>query len=270
MTGIDESGFLSDQIVDWTIKHRKVNAEYFNLCEDINKFCQKMMLSLEVHNEYLPEILVASLLARALSNFQGMILLAERGMINECKTLLRCLLEGAFAAVAIEKDTNFAIELVNNDSFQVRRALRAYLKRKYLCLEDKKLAEEKLDAIEQNIKEQNIKEIKIRKIADKAGLLGLYNTAYRVLSGTIHASVRDLQQYLKINEKEKIIGLLWGPVIDDIDFVLLMGVESILHIVESIFQIFSIEDRKEFELLSNRFKSVYESFIAKEEKREKE
>jgi len=266
MTGIDECGFLSDQISDWIKKHRNANAEYFNLCEDVSKYCQKVMLSLEVHKKNLPEVLVASLLVRTLSNFQGMILLAERGMINESKALLRCLLEGMFAIVAIGLETNFAFDLVNNDLFEQRRVLIGCLELKHLNNEQRRYAKEKLIDVKKEIKEKNIKKITTKNIAEKSGLLDFYNSAYRVLSGTIHASIRDLQQYLKVDLKGKIDGLLWGPDIDDIDFILLTGIEDMLYILEGVFQVFSIKDKDEFESLSKRFKSIYELFITKEEK----
>lgn len=104
MSSIEKEGYLSKQITQWIEKHRKENSEWFELCEEINRFSHSTMFTMTIHNKYLPELIVASLYIRAMSNLQGIILLAERGMINEAKSLLRCLLECEFAVVAIDKD----------------------------------------------------------------------------------------------------------------------------------------------------------------------
>ena len=85
MSSIEKSGFLSGQISEWIEKHRNENSQWFKLCDDINQFSHDTMFKASIHNEYLPEIIAASLYVRAMSNFQGVILMAERGMINEKK-----------------------------------------------------------------------------------------------------------------------------------------------------------------------------------------
>jgi len=222
------------------------------------------MLSLEVHNECLPEILAASLLVRAISNFQGMVLLAERGMISEAETLLRCMLEVRFAAVAVAKNKNFAFELLNNDLFERKDALNACLRSKYLAATELQIAKEELDEIKRKIKTECLKKISIRSIAEKAGLAGTYDSAYKKLSSTIHASVRSLNQYLETGGTDKIQSFLWGPDVRGIDIVLLTGVETILDVLEGVFQVFSITIRGEIDLLSRKFQEAWKSFVASE------
>lgn len=265
MDTIEESGFLSDQIVEWIKKYRVDNAEYFALCKDVNRFAQKTMLSLKVHNECLPEILVASLLARAISNFQGMVLLAERGMINEAETLLRCMLEVRFALVAVARNTEFAFELLNNDLFEEKNIFNACLRSKHLGVAELQVAKEKLDKVKQEIKAKGLEKISIREIAEKAGLLTMYDSAYKKLSGTIHASVRSLNQYLETGGTDKIKSFLWGPDVKGIDIVLLTGVETILDALEVVFRVFSITIRGELDSLSHKFQKTWEVFCNKEE-----
>ena len=89
MSSIEKEGYLSKQITQWIEKHRKENSEWFELCEEINRFSHSTMFTMTIHNKYLPKLIVASLYIRAMSNFQGIILLAERGMMNEAKSLLK-------------------------------------------------------------------------------------------------------------------------------------------------------------------------------------
>ncbi|OPY84479.1 MAG: hypothetical protein A4E72_02214 [Syntrophus sp. PtaU1.Bin208] len=130
MGSIEKSGFLSEQISQWIEKHRSENRQWFSLCENINQFSHDTMFKTSVHNEYLPEIIVALLYVRAMSNFQGIILMAERGMINEAKALMRCLLECVFAIVAVEKDKEIVNQFVLEDLLHRRDYLKAYKRNK--------------------------------------------------------------------------------------------------------------------------------------------
>jgi hypothetical protein len=262
---IDDKGFLSEEMANWIDKHRGENAKYFNLCEDINKFSQKTMLSLEAHNKCLPEILLASLLVRAVSNFQGIILLIERGMKNESETLLRCLLEIEFAARAILKNPKFALDLVNNDLFDRKRCLNACTRSKDLKQEEIQLARKKVGEIIRQIKRMKLKEITTRDMAKKADLIGLYDSAYRKLCGSIHAGVHSLEQYLETNKSGEINRFLWGPDTVGIDIVLLTAAESILYILNDIFQVFSIAVPEEYNLFSSRFQTLWNSFCKLQE-----
>jgi hypothetical protein len=71
MGKIEQNGFLSEEIQQWVEKHRRDNTKWFSLCEEINKFSHKVMLATEVHENDLIELIAATLLVRAMSNFQG-------------------------------------------------------------------------------------------------------------------------------------------------------------------------------------------------------
>jgi hypothetical protein len=51
--------------------------------------------------------------------------MAERGMINEAKILLRCLVECGFAVVAIEKDKTIVDRLILDDQIQQLKKIKA-------------------------------------------------------------------------------------------------------------------------------------------------
>lgn len=100
---IHENGFLSKDMIGWIQKHRTEHRDYFLLCVDLNRFLHKMLYapSVEIDNQDRQQLLVASLSLRALSTFQAVILLSERGLTAD---LLRSLLEVLFRACAIAKD----------------------------------------------------------------------------------------------------------------------------------------------------------------------
>ena len=166
------------------------------------------MLTMTIHNKDLTELIVASLYVRAMSNFQGTILMAERGMINEAKSLLRCLLECMFAVVAIDKDKNVVNQFVLDDLLQRKDYLKAFTRTKGEGMphHEGTPSMEEIDNLLQNIENQieknNVKKFTKRDLAEKAELLTTYDTAYKLLSGTIHVNVRDLEQYLEICQRQ--------------------------------------------------------------------
>lgn len=266
MSSIKKEGYLSIQITQWIEKHRKENSEWFELCEEINRFSHSTMFTMTIHNKYLPELIVASLYIRAMSNFQGIILLAERGMINEAKSLLRCLLECEFAVVAIDKDKTVVNQFVLEDQIQRRDYLKAYKRNKGIGIphsQDAPSLEEidtLLQDIECQIEKNNIKKLTKRNLSEKAGLISTYDSAYKLLSGTIHVNARDLEQYLELNEAGEVKRLLWGPDVKEIDVILLTAAETMLFVLTSTSHIFSLSYDEKWKGLIDKYNSLGKDF----------
>lgn len=267
MSTVEKEGYLSKQITQWIEKHRSENSEWFELCEDINRFSHSTMFTMTIHNKHLPEIIAASLYIRAMSNFQGIILMSERGMINEAKSLLRCLIECEFAIVAIDKDKDIVQQFVLEDQLQRRDYLKAYKRNKKSSIPHPKDApslkeiDDLLQDIENQIEKNNIKKLSKRDLAKKANLVTTYDSAYKVLSGTIHVNARDLEQYLEINEAGEIKQLLWGPDVKEIDFILFTAAETMLSILAATSHIFSLSYDDIWKGLLNKYKSLGKDFI---------
>ena len=265
MSTIEEEGFLCDQISHWVAEIRNQNQEWFELCENINRFSHQTMLTVKIHNKVLIELIASTLYVRAMSNFQATILTSERGMINEAKALSRCLLECVFAIVAIEKDEDFAGAFGADDLRQRKGYIEAYrrIRGKDIITKDAPSIQQ-IDrlkrSLEKNIKDKDIKPLTKRDIAVKARLESMYDTAYKVLSGTVHINVRDLEQYLDISEADDVQTILWGPDARDIDFILFTAAESMLFVLTALSKIFSLSYPdiwtsilKMYKTLGNRF-----------------
>jgi hypothetical protein len=266
VNSLEISGYLSEEISLWIKKHREKYSEWFTLCENINELSHSTMFTFNVHNEYLPELIVATIYVRAMSNFQGAIIMTERGMINEAKSLLRCLLECMFAIVAIEKDKNISNQFTFDDLLERRNFMRAYKRNKGKGIpqhEDApsfKEIDNHLQNIEKQIKINKVKKLKKRDLAEKAGLETIYDSLYKYLSGTIHVNVRDIEQYLKLDDNGKIKEILWGPDVQEIDFALLTAAETMLRIITAASNLFELPNNKsvqpileQYDILSKKF-----------------
>ena len=266
MSSMEKSGFLSEQISQWIEKHRGENRQWFKLCANINEFSHSTMFNMTIHNKHLPEIIVASLYARAMSNFQGIILMAERGMINEAKALLRCLLECMFAIVAIDKDKKIVNQFVLDDLLQRMDYLKAYKRNRGKGIPHHEGAPsmEEIDNLLKDIKNQiernHVKKFTRRDLAEKAGMVTTYDSAYKLLSGTIHVNARDLEQYLDINEAGEIKRILWGPDVQEIDFILFTAAESMMSVLVAISRIFSITYAESWKSILDTYNDLDRAF----------
>lgn len=266
MISIEKTGFLSEEIAEWIKKHRKENIDWFKLCEDINEFAHTTMFSITIHNKDPKELIVSSLYVRSMSNFQGSIIMAERGMINEAKVLLRCLLECMFAIVAIEKDSETINQFILEDLLQRKDYLKAYKrnKREGTLQADNAPSLEEIDDllqdIEKKIEMKRVRKWQKRELARKGGLVIMYDTTYKLLSGSIHVNARDLEQYLEINEAGEVKRILWGPDIKEIDSLLFTAAESMLFVLTAISHLFDLSFKETWQAILKTYGSLGKQF----------
>lgn len=246
--------------------HKALEPQFYCTKIAVNIFSHTTMFKMTIHNEYLPEIIAASLYIRSMSNFQGVILMAERGMINEAKSLLRCLLECEFAIVAVDKDKNVTDQFVLEDQLQRKDYIKAYKRNRKSGVPHPADApsfedlDKLLHEIECDIKKSNIKRLRKRDLAEKAGLLETYDSAYKLLSGTIHVNARDLEQYLDLGDTGEIKMLLWGPDVKEIDFILFTAAESMLFILIGISHMFSLKYDATWNKIQDKYNSLGKNF----------
>jgi hypothetical protein len=103
MSLIDERGFLGEHMVGWILKIRSNHSDFFDLAADMNKLSQKVLFDLKANSRNPHEIIMESLFIRCLNTFQGLVLLAERGMMAQSRILARALMEALFRLCALSK-----------------------------------------------------------------------------------------------------------------------------------------------------------------------
>lgn len=215
MKSIDEKGFLSKEIQNWIDKHRNEHKEWFSLIENINILAQKLMLSLEPLTDDGQKVIVTILFARILSHFQGVVLLAERGMVPESRSLLRGMLDATFAEVALSKHKNLVQVFVDDDLWQRIKCMNSFMALPKTIKKHHRIGNTKLknqvNEIQKEIDEKNIKPLTTEFLAQKAEMLPYYNTLFVMLCSSTHSRARDLEQYLVDKESSEIESLRWGP-----------------------------------------------------------
>jgi hypothetical protein len=192
MSEFKEEGFLSTKLVDASQQCRKQYAEWFTLCESINKFSLAITSKVACHPDNRQECLAAALFLRAISIFEGIIILTERCMLDEVKILLRTLMDTVFALRAISLHAEVAEEYYHSQLIIKRGALRKIAK------SNLKLRDSQGRDLTERIKEldsligNNAMLTDTKYLAQKAGLYDFYATAYTVLSWAVHSNILDI------------------------------------------------------------------------------
>jgi hypothetical protein len=252
MSSINKKGFLSDDIHHWIEKHRKHYNDWFSLSENVSSISQKFLLSLKPPSDDGQKVISTILFSRILSHFQGIVLLTERGMATEARSLLRGMLDATFACVALSKHKSLVEEFVNDDLWQRLksinnfRALPKAIKKKHRIgnAKLKKLAED----LQQEIDEKQIKPLTTEYLAQKAEMLSHYNTLFVLLSSSTHSRVRDLEQHLGDEKIDKLNTLLWGPDVSGLNEILFPACELLFIAAKGISNLFNgSEFDKEFQ-----------------------
>lgn len=197
----DNAGFLG--YGDYEITgFRSENKALFDLAETLNKrliylteFCASNVKESTWHTK----AVAVRLLMRSCGLLQAVILLSERGMIVEGRTIARGLLEASFGVAALHDDAEGYIKLLKSDSEASRRNQLKYLMEQQLTpqLNSAKKIQESIDNINSKQKLMNQKSIALM------GPLASQYLAYQRLSDdSVHVTARSLNHYIKLNEND--------------------------------------------------------------------
>ncbi|SRR6266581_937515 len=240
---VRKDGFLGEGFDAVIQDCRKQHAEWFDLANSVNKFGMRLLWSLKPRKTSNQQLLVTILYGRCLSAFQTTILLAERGLVLEARYVLRAMLETTFALVATARDADFCQRYVDDDEYRLLDLVKACLRlepamRSFHALDEQDLRKRKQDA-EQNIKSRKLKPLKVKDVADAASMLGHYETSYRLLSNTAHASVRDLDYHIVATKDQADIEKLgWGPQTGKSADVIMQACDDVIISAYAVLQLF--------------------------------
>jgi len=207
-----ETGYLSDQLQADLRDIRKANAEWFALIEDIAACLQQTAAKAcdtVAGTPFEPSPLGLLVLHRANGLIQGAILLLERGMVVEAKTLIRSLLECAFVLAGLHDKPEAVKDMLIEDMDAAKKGqAKALLKMG---------AGKDTKALEDRLKEfGKVRNLSIDELAELGVLKHLY-VYYRVLSNdAVHPSGKSLRRHMNVaDDGESWGGYRFGPGTDN-------------------------------------------------------
>ena len=241
MAPYQSNGFIGKEITTWIDAKRRVHNELFEEAEKLNADCYQILSSVKTNKDDLRQTLVACLFPRCMELFQATYILVERGMSPSANIMLRCLMETMFVLCAIAKnDDALNAYIYDNEELERLKNANKMLSHKATAFSEVQLVDiEKIKSeVEQKKIDQKIKKFSTEEFAKKAGLHNWYLTAYNVTSRAVHATAKDMEQYLVIDEKEDIKSIRFAPTDREISTVLSDACESLITSLEQFLLVF--------------------------------
>ena len=264
---IDKLGFLSPDISAWIKKHRIENQSWFALIDKLNILGNRELAQLKVPSTDNIAFIAACLFIRGLSNFQGAIILAERGMTLEGRILVRSCFENVFFIGALLKEPKF-IDCLNQDDASRRKKMADKLKN--LPKDSSGLEKSHFDKLDRFLEEldksgRETKNLQIANAAKIAGMLECYDTIYCGLSNdAAHPSLTSLNRHIAADANNVIAGLHLGPQVDDIEDTIGIACAAVLQLIVAIRAIlYSGDANKELEEVFTEYQRLTQEKTAK-------
>lgn len=255
----DDYGFLGLQAEDFRREiERKYNG-WFRLCFDINHFAQKAKYELVIHNMDGQEVISACLFLKILNGFQGCLIQVRYGLASEAEVLLRSSLEALFIMKACMNDEDFMREYIKSDEVKQLTLMKAAYKHDApVFMETRKYAtSERMKELQGKKERKEIKEINVSRVAEKAGLEVLYDSAYRLLSDSVHCGPKSLEEYIGVADntgRVRSIGVM--PTKAELDTVFISAVQIMMFTFDSIFTFFKLDKNREVDSFDTRFQKL--------------
>jgi hypothetical protein len=253
---IDEQGFLSDDIVQCRDQIRQQYARYFDFIQRVNTYCQQVKFRIDGTNTNDQNLMASRLVIKLLADTQAAVLLVERGLASQARTLLRAACETVIILRRVCQDQEFHRLFFASEELTQVRWLKNILNDKSPSLNEIRKGFSyrgiTLDSIrrrEQELKDSGIKKIEISSLAKEAGLLGLYYSAYTLYCKDTHASPYVLDLYSRPDKTGDFEDITWGPAMDNLEDALLLIPRLMIHGISAINEIVAMNLGADFDSL---------------------
>ena len=265
---INVDGFLSPEVQQYLNECRARYADWFQLVQSINRLAQLLLGEVRIDTDEPRQSIAGLLFARVLCHAQGAVLLIERCMPTQSEVLCRASLEALFGLLAVVEKPDIADLLVKADRYQRRDLLKARLSILLFHSPDADALPQVtscLQEIEENVKRdpspKEERKATALKLADRADQIGLYYSAYKLLSLPVHSNLRDLERQLGLDENGTPTSIGWGPTLEGLDHLLMTVAETLLRGVTAICRLFTLGHEEEIQVLRDRYAAQVVSVV---------
>jgi hypothetical protein len=240
-----KDGFLSSEASTLVARARLGSAALFEQLFRVNAQALSIEQQIVVASDDSQALLIATFFSRTITNIQAAVLLAERGLPTQAKALLRVSMESLFSLRAC-LDRSFSDRLIDADSAKRKKHFRkaAQLVERNVMPDPKGVvSQEKLAEIEADNLEANARDVTTAEIAKAAGLEDWYLGVYSLFSSSVHSTVRDLEQYLVVDDDGHVEALINEPDIKPLPGPLICSIEQILMAISAAVRFFGLDDQ---------------------------
>ncbi|WP_442783676.1 DUF5677 domain-containing protein [Collimonas fungivorans] len=254
-----KDGFLSNDLNDCIDQTRGKFKDWFALVDALNKEIVRSLMNLKSIEGNVQQFAADLLFRRSIQSFQGAILLAERGMISESRTLVRNCVETAITLAAVAKDGTFVSkQLVDAHQKHYLTFANVMIENPDAMKAMAPVTSESLRQVKRSVEEHypngKPKDTPLAEIAASVGLSDFYDSIYRAISGdAAHPTINALMRHTLQDSAGEILRLRFEPVTEDLDNTLAIAITSLLLTLKSMYNIFMVPE----------FKRILEEYLAK-------
>lgn len=214
-----EQGFLSPYIEEAVPAYVRPHAEWFAHAEALNRagldaFYRRENEVVGLSSQH-PVALSIRMTFRALSAFQGALILYRRAMVQEGDTLTRNIYETAFWLGFIYKDGPAASRAFLNDERKSQKARASYYLEQFASgaydPNPEIEAQLRVQVTELKSKINKADDVSVQEAARRGELYGYYETYKHLSAGSAHNSLNSLHRYLNRNSDGWYDGHTVGP-----------------------------------------------------------
>jgi Family of unknown function (DUF5677) len=254
MSTVEIDGFLSPELRRRIDECRSRHAAWFELLTRTNRFGQSLLKEVRIERNSLQQSIACLFYIRLLGHAQGAILLIERCMPAQSEVLCRATLETLFGLVAVVDRADTAQLLVRGDRHHQRRLLKATLRRgESIGAEAVQEAALVLDDVENDLARDPDPEMTTQCLAERAGLLASYDSAYKILSLSVHSNLRDLERQLSLDADGNPSTIKWGANFEGLDESLMLIADVLIRATTAICRLFNLGYQQELEAIRGSY-----------------
>ena len=252
MTLFETHGFLSDEIEGFrtVIRTRAPYQQWFDFAQELNLFGSQAIRAHTFDQTDTQRMTISALFIRSHQSLQSAMLLVERGLIADARTVLRTLVEGAIAQIALAADAGVIDQLVaahHKHQLTTCRELLADDKyREQLSLAQIAQLETTVSSLEllKGVPGKEPRQINWADLAKKH-CEELYNLLYRPLSADgVHTTVDAINRHLEADADSRITGLKGGPELTEIVDTLSIACLSFIWALQCFEQMRGVDEQR--------------------------
>lgn len=201
------------------------------LARKINRQIHEMLFKSDVRHQDGEAIIIATLLLRSLEHYQSSIILLENGVVSSARVVVRALMETTFRLGATVREEGFYKKFILEDLLYRKEVANKIKNNKHGFLRGSQgvITDEALERLGREIELHKPKKFRIEELSQLAGMHDWYIGVYGLLSKAVHTQIRDLEEYLTVNDNNEVKELKYAPQLQEIPLLILTSSELILY-----------------------------------------
>src|SRR5690554_6722731 len=258
------NGYLGLEINKTKSKIYENNKALFDLCIEINQFCQIFKYELKVDDDDNIGIVSTLLLFKLLDTYQTVILLYKYGLDTQARIVNRTILEGLWVLKNLYLYPDKTFQLLIEDEYFKKINMLYDIKNnhdyfyEYITKNNIINVEEEMKKIKKNMEKFGIKKVRkinVKEMALKSHSELEYYYVYKLLCRDVHVDTGQLTNYFMSGVDGKIEGFDDSPSTKNIEEVLITSSDLILKAVIYLSKILNIDKKEEIKYYINQIHS---------------